>query len=159
MVFTCWVGRPESAWGSGCLSIPPQTILSCTEPLSEPSPRESKLTAKTPPRDFRACICSRFGLYSLQLSAIRKMLQQVVGHSQLPAPHSHVQAVDPLHPLVHSSLQFLLTLREAEALWFVGGFLRAVLLCPGLHLPNGGLLGDWDFVELLREQNHLLLLK
>lgn len=100
MVFTCWVGRPESAQGSGCLSTPPQTALSCTKPLSESSSRKNKLTTKISSWVFGACICSLFGLYSLQLSAIRKMLQQVAGHSRhwraLPGPHSCVQGSRPL---------------------------------------------------------------
>lgn len=46
MVFTYWVGRPESAQGSGCLCTPPQITLKYTKSLSESSLRKNKLTDK-----------------------------------------------------------------------------------------------------------------
>lgn len=163
MVFTCWVGRPESAQGSGCLSTSPQTTLSCTKPLSESSPRENKLIAKIYSWGFHARICSPLGLYSLQLPAIRKVLQQVAGQSQhwrpFPGPHSRAPSSRPLAIGHQFSPVSADPERKSKLLWLLGGFLPALLLCPGLHLPDSGLLGDWDFFKLHWEQDHLLLLQ
>lgn len=137
MVFTCWVGRPESAWGSGCLC----TTSNHAAPEQVFSQRE-QTNARTHSLGFGACICSLFGLYSphyLLSERHHSKWQSTAGaggHCLDPVP-----ACWAAEPISHSFLQPLLTLRRTKPLWFLGGFLPALTLWPGLHLQNVVLLG------------------
>lgn len=143
MVFTCWVGRPESAWGSGCV----YTTSNHSGSERVFSQREQN-NAGIYSWGFGACICSLFGLYSPSYLLSERhhsnceSTASAGGHCLDPVPVCWAP-----EPVSHSSLQPLLTLRRTKYLWLCGGFLPALMLWPGFHLPNGVWLGAGIFLS------------
>lgn len=137
MVFTYWVGRPESAWGSGCAYT-----------TSNHSASEQVFSQREQ---------TNAGMHSLGFGACKTPSLDCIAPSYLLSERHHSQwqstasagghCLDPVpvcwaaEPVGHSSLQPLLTLRRAKHLWLLWGFLPTLLLWPGLHLPNGVVLG------------------
>lgn len=153
MVFTCWVGRPESV-EEVVVSTPPQT----TQPLSQSSLRENKLKLEYIPQVLVHAFAPCLDYIPPQLSAIRKTSQQVGGNSwrALPGPCSCV-----LGSKIHQSqLSPASSDPEKNKIPVIAGRISPYTSAVVRASPaKRCVAGCWDFVKLLPAQNHLLLLK
>lgn len=161
MVFTCWVGRPESVRGSGCLSTPPQTALSCTEPLSNSSPRENKLLkcfSEALVHAFAPDLTHIHSSYLLSEKCCSKWQGTGGAGERCLDPVPTRRATDPL-PISHQLSPLSADPEKSKTSATAGRISPCTSVVSRASPAKCGLLGDWDFVKLHQEQKHLLLLK